>query len=586
MRRGAFFSRYPYRASRRESVHLLQTSAALSSSSQQMGTGASHNLSDEAIEALKTLPEHIQREIAAAAEAATPAVNISTPRAEPQPPQATEPQEEPAASATATTEEETAVEAEAFAESGRGGEGHGCRTAGSRPRPPAEWQQPAAFYAAMKPLEPGGAAPFRFLKGSWIREQAKKIRKAKEDGDEAALKSLAIKFRQEMPEEAFMTVEEVERLSGTIGYVQTPRRRRRVVLLGDARAPRPRAQLVPRPRRRAREVLRGEEARGWYGYDPIQRIPQGHRNILGLPVSFQHPPGGKRTEEQDRVFKVRAAPPLLLLLCCSLSRASPLSPHTHARSLASRTSIWSMRTKARPSFGSSIRRRPPARLTYARAGTTHTPLPDSLPALTTAAALPDSLPTFLPPPSSLHSGMDHLSRHARLLSPSSLFRKRASSPLTCIPSPSPHRHTDASRILKAQFPFLWPAVIDVGESAANDEGASADDDRRIPREDEDASLYKRSGQAGGRRVVREDAACGARRLEGAELRPESRLGRCGGRGVWRASRCARGSRSWMSADNKKIGNEGLDGVGAGATTARHQSSRSWSSRTTRLATRG
>ena len=40
------------------------------SSSQQMGTGASHNLSDEAIEALKTLPEHIQREIAAAAEAA------------------------------------------------------------------------------------------------------------------------------------------------------------------------------------------------------------------------------------------------------------------------------------------------------------------------------------------------------------------------------------------------------------------------------------------------------------------------------------------------------------------------------------
>ena len=78
---------------------------------------------------------------------------------------------------------------------------------------------PAAFYAVMKPLEDGGAAPFRFLKGSWIREQAKKIRKAKEDGDEAALKSLAIKFRQEMPEEAFMTVEEVEKQRETMGGV-------------------------------------------------------------------------------------------------------------------------------------------------------------------------------------------------------------------------------------------------------------------------------------------------------------------------------------------------------------------------------
>ena len=103
----------------RESVHLLQTSAALSFLVAAMGTGASHNLSDEAIEALKTLPEHIQREIAAAAEAATPAINISTPRAEPQPPQAAEPQEEPAASATAAaTEEETAEKAFAKAATG------------------------------------------------------------------------------------------------------------------------------------------------------------------------------------------------------------------------------------------------------------------------------------------------------------------------------------------------------------------------------------------------------------------------------------------------------------------------------------
>ena len=50
----------------------------------------------------------------------------------------------------------------------------------------------------------------------------------------------------------------------------------------------------------------------------------------------------------------------------------------------------------------------------------------------------------------------------------SLFRKRACLASHFIRSPSPHRRTDASRILKAQFSFLWPAVIDVGESAAND----------------------------------------------------------------------------------------------------------------------
>ena len=218
MKRGAFFSRYPYRRVASESVHLLKQAQHSLSSSPQMGTGASHNLSDEAIEALKTLPEHIQREIAAAAEAATPAVNISTPRAEPQPPQATEPQEEPAASATAATEEETAVEAEAFAKAAAEAKDMAAAQLAADPDR-LRVAKPAAFYAAMKPLEPGGAAPFRFLKGSWIREQAKKIRKAKEDGDEAALKSLAIKFRQEMPEEAFMTVEEVERLSGTINDI-------------------------------------------------------------------------------------------------------------------------------------------------------------------------------------------------------------------------------------------------------------------------------------------------------------------------------------------------------------------------------
>ena len=229
---------------------------------------------------------------------------------------------------------------------------------------------PAAFYAAMKPLEDGGAAPFRFLKGSWIREQAKKIRKAKEDGDEAALKSLAIKFRQEMPEEAFMTVEEVERLSGTIDDMYNRLAAAAVSYCWETREhPDPECNSFL-ALADALEKCYEEKKRKDGHFNTYKNFPEDIAIFWDYPCLFQHPPGGKRTEEQDRVFKVRAAPPLLLLLCCS--HALHLFRHTHARSLASRTSIWSMRTKARPSFGSSTRRRPIARLTYARAGTTHT----------------------------------------------------------------------------------------------------------------------------------------------------------------------------------------------------------------------
>ena len=218
----------------------------------------------------------------------------------------------------------------------------------------------------MKPLEAGGAAPFRFLKGSWIREQAKKIRKAKEDGDEAALKSLAIKYRQEMPEEAFMTVEEVERLSGTISSAYKRLAAAAVSYCWETREhPDPECNSFL-ALADALEKCYEEKKRKDGHFNTYENFPEDIAIFWDYPCLFQHPPGGKRTEEQDRVFKVRAAPPLLLLLCCS--HALHLFRHTHARSLASTTSIWSMRTKARPSFGSSTRRRPIARLTARRGG--------------------------------------------------------------------------------------------------------------------------------------------------------------------------------------------------------------------------
>ena len=163
---------------------------------------------------------------------------------------------------------------------------------------------PAAFYAAMKPIEPGGAATFRFLKGSWIRKHAKKIRKAKKRGDKKALKNLAIKFRQEMPEEAFMTVEEVERLSGTLEGHYKRLAAAAVSYCWETREhPDPECNsflaLADALEKCYEEKKKGEiEYRGF---------PEDIAIFWDYPCLFQHPPGGKRTEEQDRVFKVRAA---------------------------------------------------------------------------------------------------------------------------------------------------------------------------------------------------------------------------------------------------------------------------------------
>lgn len=75
---------------------------------------------------------------------------------------------------------------------------------------------PAAFYAALRPLEPDGQPPFKLLSSKWVLKRAKQLREAKERGDTAAVRELAIKRRQELPEEAFLTADEVEMLSEEI----------------------------------------------------------------------------------------------------------------------------------------------------------------------------------------------------------------------------------------------------------------------------------------------------------------------------------------------------------------------------------
>ena len=189
-----------------------------------------------------------------------------------------------------------------------------------------------------------------------------------------------------------MTVEEVERLSGKIENYLKRLAAAAVSYCWETREhPDPECNSFL-ALADALEKCYEEKEKGEFNY---KDFPEDIAIFWDYPCLFQHPPGGKRTEEQDRVFKVRAAPPLLLLPCCS--HALHLFRHTHARSLASTTSIWSMRTKVRPSFGSSTRRLPRARLTYARAGTTHTH-PPRLSAGTHHSSGPPRL-TANPPPS-------------------------------------------------------------------------------------------------------------------------------------------------------------------------------------------
>ena len=431
------------------------------------------------------------------------------------------------------------VEAEAAAEA-------------KRPREPrrraATPETPAAFYAAMKPLEPGGAAPFRFLKGSWIREHAKKIRKAKEDGDKAALKSLAIKYRQKMPEEAFMTVEEVEKQRETIEYGFARIKRLAAAAVSycweTREHPTPSAtRSSPSPTRSKSATRRSEK--GEFNYSKIPRTSQ-YFGITRVFFSTRRAASAPRS----RIGSSRCAPHRHCCCCrAALTRFTSFR-HTHTQ------------------FGLDN-----LDLVYAHEGTTIFRLLDSA---------PPTRPSYSARWDDTHLRTGPAMNRVRA-PPLSLSQARMPR-LSLYPlsfTASPHR-----RVAHPQGAILVPvAGRDRRGRIGRErwEGASAADDRRVPREGEDASLYKRSRQAGGRRVVREDAACGARRLEGADLH-ESRLGRCGGRAFaeslplvhaarrlnvskqdWQRALTARRGRwptarrlsSQLNLDGNEIGNEGL-----------------------------
>lgn len=186
-------------------------------------------------------------------------------------------------------------------------------------------ETPAALYAALKPLEGGKHPPMRLLKGSWIRQRAVEVREAKARGDTAAVRKLAITYRQEMPEEAFMTVEEVEELRK-----QIPDYERRLAVAGMSYCwetrehPDPEGNSLLALADALDKCYMEKQKSGMM--DPYQRFPSDIGIFWDYPCIFQHPPGGKRTDEQDRLFKVRPRTPRPCRRCPCACCLQPLGP--------------------------------------------------------------------------------------------------------------------------------------------------------------------------------------------------------------------------------------------------------------------
>ena len=122
-----------------------------------------------------------------------------------------------------------------------------------------------------------------------------------------------------------MTVEEVERLSGTIESYLKRLAAAAVSYCWETREhPDPEGNSFLALADALEKCYEEKKKEPLFQY---RHFPEDIAIFWDYPCLFQHPPGGKRTEEQDRVFKVRAAPPLLLLLCCS--HALHLFRHTH-----------------------------------------------------------------------------------------------------------------------------------------------------------------------------------------------------------------------------------------------------------------
>lgn len=156
-----------------------------------------------------------------------------------------------------------------------------------------------AFFDTFHPSAPGQPTALSLLKGSWLRARAKELRAAKERGDAEAVRTLVIARRQEMPADAFMTADECRELSDGI-----PKHLGRLAACSASYCwatkehPDPEGDSLLALADGLEDMYRKKRE----GVVQYKDFPEDVGLFWDYPCLFQHPHGGKRTDEEDRLF--------------------------------------------------------------------------------------------------------------------------------------------------------------------------------------------------------------------------------------------------------------------------------------------
>ena len=242
------------------------------------------------------------------------------------------------------------------------------------------YHDPEPLYDALRPLEPGGQAPMALLKATWIVAQGKKLRAAKKRRDADAVRALAIKPRQQMEADvpdAYMTLDEVKKHSKKIDSYNRRLAAGGVSYCWETREhpdPEGNSLLALADAIEECHLQKREERYGRYGGFPSEM-----GIFWDFPCLFQHPPGGTRTADEDKLFKwaldhleLIYAHEVLFSPCSSCSLKPHLEPPLTRRLRPPRAAAW---RRPPPSGCSQSRRRPRARRTTRAAGRATRPLP-------------------------------------------------------------------------------------------------------------------------------------------------------------------------------------------------------------------
>ena len=184
--------------------------------------------------------------------------------------------------------------------------------------PASDLAEPMAVFAALAPRWDGDKVAVRLIRSTWIRRQARLIRAARLRGE--STRSLALKRRQEMPTDAFIGPLELfapgargDQPKGLIsipgGDLSVDGRRSRVPVAAVSYCwrtpehPDPDGDTLLLVADCLEEIYRLKAAEHGYILNPYKNFPDELGIFFDFASLYQHPEGGRRTEEEDRLFK-------------------------------------------------------------------------------------------------------------------------------------------------------------------------------------------------------------------------------------------------------------------------------------------